>query len=87
MVLRTARNDQAGWSWLKLSCADAAAKGQLVWRFRATPEASALAAAATGSMFFYVFRGQTSAAAFKSDLAYGGATYAATGRGYKLKVN
>jgi hypothetical protein len=38
-------------------------------------------------MFFYVFRGQTSAAAFKSDLAYGGATYAATGRGYKLKVN
>lgn len=39
-----------------------------------------------GSLFFYVFRGQTSAAAFNSDLAYGGATYAATGRGYKLRV-
>lgn len=39
-----------------------------------------------GSLFFYVFRGQTSAYAFNSDLAYGGATYAATGRGYKLRV-
>jgi hypothetical protein len=37
-------------------------------------------------MFFYVFRGQTSANAFSSDLKYGGAAYAATGRGYKLKV-
>jgi len=40
-----------------------------------------------GSIFFYVFRGQTSATAFMSDLTYGGATYAATGRGYKLKVS
>lgn len=39
-----------------------------------------------GSMLFYIFRGQTSAHAFRSDLAFGGATYAATGRGYKLKV-
>jgi hypothetical protein len=39
-----------------------------------------------GSMFFYVFRGQTSANAFSCDLKYGGAAYAATGRGYKLKV-
>jgi hypothetical protein len=40
-----------------------------------------------GSMLFYIFRGQTSAHAFRSDLAFGGATYAATGRGYKLKVS
>lgn len=39
-----------------------------------------------GSLLFYVFRGQTSAHAFKSDLNYGGAKYLATGRGYKLKA-
>lgn len=36
---------------------------------------------ATGSLLFYVFRGQTTAQAFKRDLAYGGAAYTATGRG------
>jgi hypothetical protein len=37
-------------------------------------------------MLFFIFRGQTSSQAFLSDLAYGGATYHATGRGYKLRV-
>jgi hypothetical protein len=43
-------------------------------------------AVAAGSMLFFVFRSQSSAAAFKADLAYGGAAYMATGRGYKLNV-
>ncbi|KAF8059158.1 CALS3 [Scenedesmus sp. PABB004] len=38
----------------------------------------------SGSLLFYVFRGQTTAHAFASDVAYGGAKYSATGRGYKL---
>jgi hypothetical protein len=42
--------------------------------------------ALAGSLLFYVFRGQTSAASFSSDLRFGGAVYVATGRGYKLKA-
>eukprot|EP00878_Enallax_costatus_P006851 GHUV01007179.1.p1 GENE.GHUV01007179.1~~GHUV01007179.1.p1 ORF type:complete len:900 (+),score=210.18 GHUV01007179.1:1501-4200(+) len=39
-----------------------------------------------GSFLFYVFRGQTTAYYFISDVKYGGAKYAATGRGYKLQA-
>jgi hypothetical protein len=39
-----------------------------------------------GSMLFYVFRAKTSAFSFTNDLKFGGAEYAATGRGYKLKA-
>lgn len=39
-----------------------------------------------GSFLFYVFRGQTTAHCFLSDVKYGGAKYAATGRGYKLQA-
>lgn len=39
-----------------------------------------------GSFLFYVFRGQTTAHYFNSDVKYGGAKYAATGRGYKLQA-
>ena len=39
-----------------------------------------------GSMLFYVFRSKTSAFSFSNDLKFGGAQYAATGRGYKLKA-
>lgn len=39
-----------------------------------------------GSFLFYVFRGQTTAHYFVSDVKYGGAKYAATGRGYKLQA-
>ena len=42
--------------------------------------------ALAGSVLFYIFRGQTSAASFSSDLRFGGAEYVATGRGYKLKA-
>lgn len=39
-----------------------------------------------GSFLFYVFRGQTTAHYFVNDVRYGGAKYAATGRGYKLQA-
>ena len=37
-----------------------------------------------GSLMFYIFRSQTTAYGFITDLLFGGAKYAATGRGYKL---
>jgi hypothetical protein len=40
----------------------------------------------SGSLLFYVFRGQTTAQAFTCDVKFGGAKYEATGRGYKLQA-
>jgi len=37
-----------------------------------------------GSAMFFIFRSQTTASGFITDLLFGGAKYAATGRGYKL---
>lgn len=39
-----------------------------------------------GSVLFYIFRAQTTAHYFLSDVLFGGAAYIATGRGYNLQA-